>query len=379
MKIFEFHFNPGDNSSLAFDSFCQEPENIYERKMGGLFMLGELKAALPHNYRLPQKVADAIKKEFYSKFQRSPELALKESLKKGNEILGAELSKENTDWLGNLNFAIMSLKNYELRFTKTGGIKIFLLRGPHLIDIGQKLDSVEIEPYPLKIFSNIVSGKLGEGDLIIAVTEKIFPPLKQIIAEVGKIFPFDEKKLKDLIKAKEAELANFSGAMIIINVVKTAAQMRRPKIVFQKEAEKFSLIKFLSPVFKKLLSIPPLIRKTPNLVLHLKSLRIKLWPKKQPPPAPVEKEKTKPVSVKIKIKTSSHPKKPSPFVFLKKIKNKLNGLRKIRMPAWKIKIPSWKIRIPSFPIKTLIRRFKKTAFIFLLLILFLVFGFFLFR
>src|SRR3989304_684084 len=112
MKVFEFHFNPGGNENLIFDSFCHEPENIYERKMGGIFMLGELRRALPHNFRLPEKIAAAAKKEFYSKFQRTPEGALKESLKKVNELLSAEVSKENTDWLGNLNFAIVSLKNF---------------------------------------------------------------------------------------------------------------------------------------------------------------------------------------------------------------------------------------------------------------------------
>jgi hypothetical protein len=356
MKIFEFHFNPGDGSGLAFDSFCQEPENIYERKMGGLFMLGELKSALPHNYRLPQRVAETIKKEFYSKFQRSSELALKESLKKGNEMLGAELSKENTDWLGNLNFSILSLKNYELRFTKTGGIKIFLLRGPHLVDIGQKLDSVEIEPYPLKIFSNIVSGKLGEGDILIAVTENIFPALKGVIAEIGKIFPFDEKKLRDIIKAKEADLASFSGAMVVINVIRTAPQNRRPKIIFQKEAEKFSLVKFMSPALKMLRAAPLAIRRIASLVKAVKNFRIKLLPKKQKPEPPVEKPK--PIPVKVKVKTQPQAKKTGFRYSLKKIKNKLEELQKIKIP---------------------LERLRKTAFIIILLALFLVLGFFLFR
>src|SRR4030043_1854545 len=120
MKAFEFQFNPGIDPTLVFESFCHEAENIYERKMGSLYMLGELKRALPHNYRMSEKIMSAIRKEFYSKFQRSTEVALKEALRRANDLLSAEVSKENTDWLGNLNFAIISLKNFSLQFTKVG-------------------------------------------------------------------------------------------------------------------------------------------------------------------------------------------------------------------------------------------------------------------
>lgn len=34
MKVFEFHFNPQLRPDLIFDSFCYEPENIYEKRMG---------------------------------------------------------------------------------------------------------------------------------------------------------------------------------------------------------------------------------------------------------------------------------------------------------------------------------------------------------
>ena len=32
MQVFEFHFNPKAKTDSSFDSFCYEPENIYEKK-----------------------------------------------------------------------------------------------------------------------------------------------------------------------------------------------------------------------------------------------------------------------------------------------------------------------------------------------------------
>src|SRR3989344_5262591 len=242
MRVFEFHFNPGEKEDLIFNSFCYEPENVYEKRMGGIFMLGELKNALPHNFRLLDKIAASVKKEFYSKFNRTHEQSLREAIKKGNDFLAGEVSRDNTDWLGNLSFAIISLKNFELNFTKIGQVKLFLLRSPHVIDIGSKLDNQEIEPYPLKIFNNIVSGKLGENDAVLASTEGIFPALKSAINEIAKISsaPLNEKILRELVETKEKELTSLNGSFILISAVNLPAQ-QKPKVIFKRELEKLSI------------------------------------------------------------------------------------------------------------------------------------------
>ncbi len=300
MKVFEFHFNPGDKDKLIFDSFCCVPENIYEKRMGGIFILGELNSPLPHNYKLLEKTAAIVKKEFYSKFQRTHEQALKESLKHGNEFLAQEVARENTDWLGNLNFAIISLKNFDLNFTKIGAIKMFLIRGPHIIDIGSKLDSQEIEPYPLKVFNNIVSGKLGENDIILAFSERIFPVLKNIINEIAKISPFDEKKLKDLIKLKEKELTDISGAFVLINATKLSVACKRPKIIFQKEIEKSYLKEATAPLRNILILATSLLKRN----------------KKEPAPEPATAQNA-PIKIPVKVEE-----------------------RKSNHGAWKFKLPA---------------------------------------
>ncbi|MFH1401824.1 MAG: hypothetical protein ABIG40_02580 [Parcubacteria group bacterium] len=359
MKAFEFHFNPGDKDRLIFDSFCCIPENIYEKRMGGIFMLGELKNPLPHNYKLLEKIAAVVKKEFYLKFHRAHEQALKESLRRGNEILAQEVARENTDWLGNLNFAIISLKNLELNFTKVGLTKIFLIRGPHIIDIGSKLDSQEIEPYPLKVFNNIVSGKLRENDVILMFSEKIFQILKNTINEIAKISLVDEKQLKDLIKTKEEELADVSGAFVLINAAKFPTTFKRPKIIFQREIEK-SYSKKATTFFKNISNLAAFLSKRT---------------KKEPAPPPATPQ-SGPVKIKVKVE------KPKP-------RSNTFKLPSFSMPVFKFKLPTFKmpifkmpaLRVPSFNFSKLKNNqiLKKKLILILFFAFILTLGFFIFQ
>jgi len=67
MRIFQFYFNPRAREDLIFDSFCFEPENIYEKRLGSLYMVGVLKNALPKNYNFLEKIARFVKKSFIKK------------------------------------------------------------------------------------------------------------------------------------------------------------------------------------------------------------------------------------------------------------------------------------------------------------------------
>lgn len=383
MQILQFDFNPEKKDDLIFGSFCCAPDNIYERRMGGLYMVGELKNALPHNFRLLEKTAQSVKKEFYSKFQRTHERALKESLKKANEFLSGEVSRENTDWLGNLNFAVISLKNFDFNFTKVGTVKIFLIRGPHIINIDEKLNDRDIEPYPLKIFNNIVSGKLGEGDVILAVTENVFSSLKGAIGEISKVFPFDEKKVKDILQRKKIELTDNAGLLMLMHVTKPQVCTKKPKVIFQKPKEQFSFSKAMSPALKysrKILlffkAVPPAVAKLrSNLKFSFRLPKISLpgFLKKNTGEEAVQKEipvkkRTGLIKVKVKVETEEEKKSLIPKFSMPKIS--------FRGP--KFSVP--KFRLPSFKMP----RFRPSALLdkkyisVLLLIIILLIGFFIF-
>jgi len=287
MQVFEFHFNPKLKPDLIFDSFCYEPENIYERKMGSLYLVGLLKNVLPRNLRFLEKLQKVIKEKYYKSTIFTPEKSLRESLKEANEFLEGLAKKGDVSWLGNLSFAILVLKNFKLNFTKVGGMKIFLLRRGQIIDIDKKLKFQDIEPYPLKIFGNIVSGKLSEGDLILVLTKEIFDFFQEnlLLNEIAKLPRFSEKELKDILNRKKEELSKISGALLAISLRKEVLAGKR-EIILPKISKEFSLKEVLAPFlrpFKKFqkpkINIPnpkELIRNLISFVIRRKVLNKKL-------------------------------------------------------------------------------------------------------
>ena len=283
MQTFEFHFNPHLKLDLIFDSFCYEPENIYERRMGSLYLVGLLKNALPRNLRFLEKLQKVIKEKYYKSTIFAPEKSLRESLKEANEFLEGIAKRGDVSWLGNLGFAILCLKNFKLNFTKVGGMKIFLLRRGQIIDIDKKLKFQDIEPYPLKIFGNIVSGKLAEGDLILVLTKEIFDFFQKnlLLNEIAKLPHFSEKGLKDILNGKTEDLSKISGALLAISLRKEVGYpakgwVGKREIILPKISKEFSLKEVLSPFLKNFLRIihPAFLQKGGA---GLSELRIKLF------------------------------------------------------------------------------------------------------
>jgi len=244
MQIFELYFNPKLKEDLLFESFCYEPENVYERRLGSLYMVGELKNTLPQNLKLISNLAQVIKGKFYAFPVSSLEGSLREGLKKANEFLAEEVKRENTSWLGNLSFSLISLTptprlgvGVDLNFTKVGDLKILLLRGGEITDIGERLEFQEIEPYPLKIFQNIVSGKLAEGDLIFVLSKGVFDFFlkENLINEIAQI-PAEksfEKELKKILKLKEKTLSEISGICLLISLKPEV--LPKEELIFKKK------------------------------------------------------------------------------------------------------------------------------------------------
>src|SRR3989338_2149813 len=119
MQIFEFYFNPplrrgsaGHSPDLIFNAFCFEPQNIYEKRVGGLYLAGVLRNTLPQNIHLLDHLTQAIKQQYYKNSLKNPAKALQEGLKLGNAFLENISKKGDVSWLGHLDFAALSLKNF---------------------------------------------------------------------------------------------------------------------------------------------------------------------------------------------------------------------------------------------------------------------------
>lgn len=139
MEIFEFHFNP-KNKKSSFEKFTFEPPSSFER-FGSIHAIIELQNPLSSKPAIIGNLVRRIKEEYYSNAKESPEEAFKKALLKANEYLTLELSKNNTDWLGNLNCVIFSLREHHIAMTKSGKIDILISHGDNVSNIGDKIIS----------------------------------------------------------------------------------------------------------------------------------------------------------------------------------------------------------------------------------------------
>lgn len=315
MQVFEFHFNPKIKGDLIFDSFCYEPENIYEKRLGSLYIVGELKNVLPNDLNFLEKISQFIKTRYYNYYLKTPEEALRECLKGLNEFLTREVKKENVNWLGNLKLAVVSLCPSQksgdgyLNFSKIGDIKIFLLRGGKINEISKGIDFQEIEPYPLKIFSNIVSGKLIEEDLLLILTQEVSSFFVEkwrintshnqktkknkdlvfsetLLEKIAKIIPFKEKGLKEILKTREKEFLKISGICLLIHFSKK--EELKEFFAFREKPKEVSLSKFLLFLKDKLVKINGFLKRklsrtilvfSQKTVFPKMGLNLRLFPK----------------------------------------------------------------------------------------------------
>jgi len=247
MDVFELHFNPKAKEAVLFESFVYEPENSAEERLGSLYIVSQLNNALPQHSKFLNNLADIIKREYYYSLQRSSEQSLKEALKKANEFLSQKAKKGDVSWLGNIQLAILTLSpkslgaDLSLNFTKLGDCKILLLRAGQVFDIGKNLDSQEIEPYPLRVFGNIVTGKAVQGDKILMLTDKVFQTfeVEKITQKIANVL--EAKQIKKIFKNKEDVLKEISGICVLINI--TPKTLSKQSLSFEKEAWKFKIPK----------------------------------------------------------------------------------------------------------------------------------------
>ncbi len=307
MQIFELHFNPKANKDIVFDTFIYEPENLYEKRLGGLYMAGELRSPVLAKPNFLSELSSAIKNEYYSsELKKTPEANFKKSLAAGNEYLKAQTKKGNVGWLGNLNFAVLNYNNSVLNLSKTGNIKIILASQGEFLDIG---GNIEGQSDPSRIFGNIASGKLSSKDKVLVTTAEAFATLSKSADFLPRLSQTNnEKTLKEVIKEYKPLLSQASGVCLIM----TATENIQPKraLTFKKELPEFSFKKSLVDPF---ISIK--LKKIKLPALKVSALKIPSLPKPR-----------------LML--------PAPKIRLPKIKRDKTKREPFRLP--KIAVPDWR-------------------------------------
>jgi len=237
MLVYEFHFNPKPKGKLwlrrekekevIYDSFCYEPENEQEKKLGSLYIVAEIRDNAVNNTQLLNNLASLIKQEYYTGVLELPEKKLKKALEKANKFLINEAGeKEDIDFLKKLNLIIFSLSSsqfengqeWQINLAKKGNLKVLFSREKEIVDIGQNLEIKKGSPQPM--FEKITSGRLLKDDKIMVFTEQVFDFFENnnLIEKISALSK--KREIKKIFKERKKALSEISGIFLLI-ILKT--------------------------------------------------------------------------------------------------------------------------------------------------------------
>lgn len=180
--FFHLHDFTFSSSRKTRDWFCDvfvyEPENIDERPLGSLFLLGEVSQGEQEKTKhVLNLIASILKKEYYRLPKRGPRRSFEAALQKVNTALADFTIQGNTSWLGNIHALAGSFDGHILRITRCGDARCFLVRDRQILDISESLEQdseVSKNEQPLKTFMNVVSGALAPDDIVLFATRRLF-------------------------------------------------------------------------------------------------------------------------------------------------------------------------------------------------------------
>ncbi len=228
MHIFELYFNPKEESKIA-ESFKYKPKDAYERKLGRIYMVGEISNPEKKDSSLLQNIFYIAKETYYKDTSLSSESALKKTLKEINEFI------RERKYSGKLDIVLLVAKNFHIYLGKIGAAKIFLLNEKSIKDI-----SKEIEDSQGNLFSNMISGKIKRNDKLAILTSTVYR-----FFEKGKLLPeiakksFNENVAEKISSLQKEKFSDISGIAFILDRKFLLAD-KNQKIVSRKRKKRFS-------------------------------------------------------------------------------------------------------------------------------------------
>lgn len=257
MKIFELYFNPKKEDKFC-ESFHYEPKDVYQRRIGRLYMVGEVNKARKADSTLLSNVFPAAKEKYYEDPSLPPDKALKEALKEVNKVI------EKSEYSGKVAITFLSSKNFSLYMGKVGKVKTFLLSNGKIADIGK-----EVEESGSLVFQNIVCGKMKNKDKIVVLTSDMYTPfVKGKILEEMAQSSLDDQFMEKISSLHEKKFPDITGASLIIDYT---TSIKDTSIISSAKREGFSFKKTFQPFVVRLntlLQKKP-SKKTTKLILAL--------------------------------------------------------------------------------------------------------------
>ena len=157
------------NSRVFSESYTSDAS-----EKGQLFIIFEsLKTKIDQQPLIDQIIDEAT--TYFYEAQNSqtndPELILEEVLQKINQLLPElNTSPKIKNWLANIDLAIGMIYEDNIYISSIGNINALLLHSNQFTTIISKNNEINLT----KLFSDIISGQLDQGDVLIISTNSLF-------------------------------------------------------------------------------------------------------------------------------------------------------------------------------------------------------------
>ena len=202
-----------------------------KRRLGSLYLVGNVQMPVGEEESsendvtyITNLVASLAKREYYASPDLAPKEAFSLALKKVNDVVGEFFANKKIK----INIGIFAIAGEQINISKLGKFKIILSREDKNIDILNNVDLFTKERVQEKEFSHVISGKVLEGDKILAY----YP---------GRLVTTRERYLKDyLLKFTSSQFVEklgqikeekpeFSCAALYIDLAKAKEPALAPK------------------------------------------------------------------------------------------------------------------------------------------------------
>ncbi len=226
-------------------SLAEQPVLAYVFEVG--------KPWLPSSQLLPSLVTTL--EEGYTNLEGKGNLddQFENLLRDVNQKLNEISESGETDWIGSLNGLILLIGKHELHFAQTGRCPAFLLQNNRIRQITDDASASEGDVHPLKTFSNLASGRLGENDQILIANQELYGEisLDALRRILNTSSPYQSSVLisKELKKEKNSKICS-----LIIALKHTNELGNEPEVVSLEEALQSNIKKVqgkLGPLLEK--------------------------------------------------------------------------------------------------------------------------------
>ena len=106
----------------------KNPSDPEKAKLGRIFTLVEITNPWFPNSQIGQNIINTLSQEYYKQEDDDILISFENSLKKVNQNLTRITQEGETNWIGNLNAALIIISENQIHIAKTGKAEVFLFR-----------------------------------------------------------------------------------------------------------------------------------------------------------------------------------------------------------------------------------------------------------